>query len=120
MWECSWSRWGITTTTWAAACGGKPKIPWRKPRKPLLGAYYLRRDTVVLPKIINGHELMKALRLKPGPRVGDLLEAVQDAQTEGKIKTKADAIRVARSVQKVLSAKAAAESSPTPVPNPRA
>jgi putative nucleotidyltransferase with HDIG domain len=62
----------------------------------LLKAYYLKRETVLPPKLIDGHLLMKKLKLKPGPQVGELLEAVRDAQAEGKVKTVADAVAFAR------------------------
>jgi len=47
-----------------------------------------------LPKpVINGDDVMRALSLKPGHRIGDILLSVREEQLAGKIKTKRDAIR---------------------------
>ncbi|MGB2579842.1 poly(A) polymerase [Elusimicrobium simillimum] len=58
----------------------------------MLKKYFEQAPKINPPKIIDGKEIMKALELKPGPLVGELLEAVAIAQVEGKVKTKADAI----------------------------
>jgi hypothetical protein len=39
---------------------------------------------------------MKALKLRPGPRIGELLEAIREAQALGEVKTKAEAIQFGR------------------------
>jgi hypothetical protein len=36
--------------------------------------------------------------LKPGPRIGELLEAVQTAQLEGEIKTRMEALELLRTM----------------------
>ncbi len=64
--------------------------------KRLLESYYIQREKMLPPRIINGHQLMKALKLSPGPEIGKLLEAIQDAQAGGKVKTPADAIAFAK------------------------
>lgn len=38
-----------------------------------------------LEKVTNGDEIMKKFKLKPGPNIGKILEATQDAYLEGKI-----------------------------------
>lgn len=43
-------------------------------------------------RLLDGREVMKALRLPPGPRVGELLERVREAQAEGLVKNRADAL----------------------------
>ncbi|MFA5050741.1 MAG: CCA tRNA nucleotidyltransferase [Patescibacteria group bacterium] len=46
-----------------------------------------------LPKpILNGNEIMKEFKLKPGPRIGELLEILREKQLEGKIKDKKSAL----------------------------
>ncbi len=35
---------------------------------------------------------MKALKLKPGKRIGEILEMIKDLQIKGKVKTKKDAL----------------------------
>ena len=44
-------------------------------------------------KLLSGHDIIDGLRLKPGPLIGVLLEKVEEAHFEGKIKNKEDAIR---------------------------
>lgn len=46
---------------------------------------------VVPPRLLNGHDLM-ALGYPPGAALGDILNAVQDAQLEGVIVTREDAV----------------------------
>jgi poly(A) polymerase len=45
------------------------------------------------PGLVDGHDLMKAFRLKPGPRIGELLEAVREARAVGEVTDKQDALR---------------------------
>ena len=44
------------------------------------------------PKLITGNDLMKKVGITPGPKVGQLLKSVEQAQAEGKLKTTEDAI----------------------------
>ena len=54
---------------------------------------YFERPALVKPdKILTGVDIMNVLHLKPGPQVGEILEAVAEAQVEGKIRTRADAL----------------------------
>ena len=47
------------------------------------------------PPLINGHDLMDALDISPGPRIGSLLERLREAEAVGEISTRADAIELA-------------------------
>jgi len=49
-------------------------------------------ETVKPPALLNGHEVMAAFELEPGPRVGALLEAIREGQASGEILTKEDAL----------------------------
>lgn len=42
--------------------------------------------------LIDGHEVMQAFGLRPGPRIGELLEAVREALAAGEIGTKEEAL----------------------------
>lgn len=42
--------------------------------------------------LLDGNAVMRTLRLKPGPRVGEILRALIEAQAEGKISTRAGAL----------------------------
>lgn len=49
-----------------------------------------------LPRLVNGHVLMRALGIPPGPPVGRLLEAIREAQLTGRVRTTAQALALAR------------------------
>lgn len=44
------------------------------------------------PKLVDGNDVMKEFKLKPGPKVGELLKLVEDAVWEGQIKTRQAAL----------------------------
>ena len=46
------------------------------------------------PKLIGGDELMSELGLSPGPRVGELLELIREAQAAGEIATREEALEL--------------------------
>ena len=45
-----------------------------------------------MPRLITGHDLILELGLSPGPRLGDLLEGVRDAQAAGEVGTREGAL----------------------------
>ncbi len=47
-------------------------------------------------RLVDGHILMDALGLRPGPELGALLEAVKEAQAAGEVKTPQQAVDYAR------------------------
>lgn len=60
-------------------------------------AFLLRRlfDTqrkAVPDSVIDGQDVMQALGLAPGPRVGELLEEIREAQAEGRIRDRQEAL----------------------------
>jgi poly(A) polymerase len=48
-----------------------------------------------LPRLISGHDLIR-LGLKPGPRFKQLLSAVEEAQWEGAVRSREEALRLVR------------------------
>lgn len=63
----------------------------------LLEAYYEHpQERVNVPGLITGADLMTALGLKPGRVIGDLLEAVREAQAAGEVTDAAGALDYAR------------------------
>jgi poly(A) polymerase len=44
------------------------------------------------PKILNGHDIMKTFSLSPGPKIGELLEALREAQAAGEVTDKEQAV----------------------------
>jgi putative nucleotidyltransferase with HDIG domain len=64
--------------------------------RALLEAYWEMEEEVVHPPaVVDGKELIKALKLKTGPMVGEILEAIREAQAVGEIETKGDALEFA-------------------------
>lgn len=42
--------------------------------------------------LLDGRDVMKTLKIKPGPQVGSLLRGLEEAQAEGKVRSRADAL----------------------------
>jgi poly(A) polymerase len=53
-------------------------------------------EALAAPPLINGHDLLINLDLDPGPLVGSILRQVREAQLDGKIHSKEQAISLAR------------------------
>lgn len=65
----------------------------------ILAAYFSRYDTVVEPvPLVDGQTLCEALHIKPGPRIGQLLTAIREAQVVGDVQSVDDALTLARSL----------------------
>ena len=58
----------------------------------LLTRYIRERETILPPRLVSPEELMRRLKLEPGPIVGQLLDLVAEAQIEGTIHSKEEAI----------------------------
>jgi len=64
--------------------------------RAMLDEYFHRREeTVNPPALISGHDVMDTLGLKPGPQVGEVLEAVREAQAAGEVRTREEALALA-------------------------
>jgi tRNA nucleotidyltransferase/poly(A) polymerase len=64
----------------------------------LLGHYYERYDEVIAPEpLLSGRDLLKRLGMEPGPAVGRVLRALQEAQAIGEVTTTEEALQLARS-----------------------
>ena len=78
----------LTQETWAAALDiGRIFLEnyWEKPA-----------ETVSPPRLLDGNELMTEFDLKPGPRVGEVLEAIRESQATGKVSTREEAMSFAQ------------------------
>lgn len=65
--------------------------------RSLLENYWERPEEVVAPpRLLDGHDLMKELNLKPGPAIGQLLETIRENQAAGKIENREQALSFAR------------------------
>ena len=59
----------------------------------LLRDYYERHAEVISPpKLISGEDLKEAFGVEEGPGLGELLEAVREAQAAGEIRTRREAL----------------------------
>lgn len=78
----------LTQETWSSVldiCRIFLENYWEKPE-----------ETVSPPPLLNGHELMSELDLEPGPKIGELLAEIREAQATGKISIREEAITYAR------------------------
>ena len=86
------------------ATHGPDLDPDRWPRRleltrVMLDTYFHRHDdTVNPPPLITGHDVMTLLNLKSGPRVGEILEMVREAQAAGEVQTRTEALALIRRV----------------------
>ncbi len=59
----------------------------------LLEAWFEKYDIVIDPKpIISGEDVLQVLDVRPGPVVGEMLERVREAQVEGHVSTREQAL----------------------------
>lgn len=69
----------------------------------VLKLYFDKKKEKPFVRLIDGHDLIKQLRLKPSPLIGKILTEVTEQQVLGKIKTKKEALelgkKIAREVQ---------------------
>lgn len=67
--------------------------------RTLLDAYYEHYDEVVAPPpLLSGDDLTHQLGLEPGPRIGELLVALSEAQAAGEISNKKEALAFAKAL----------------------
>ena len=52
----------------------------------------LEESVVSPPKLISGHDLMEIFGMSPGPDIGTMLEAVREAQADGEVTTREEAL----------------------------
>jgi putative nucleotidyltransferase with HDIG domain len=76
------------------------KDPVHRTIARMLETFFLKPAAVVPAKIVDGNDLMKLLKIKPGPKVGEILEAIREGQATGKVKNREDAFLLARRLMK--------------------
>lgn len=62
----------------------------------LLTSYIRERTKILPPRLVRADELMSRLRLQPGPILGQLLEVIAEAQADGLIHSREEAILLAK------------------------
>ncbi len=66
----------------------------------LLGHYFERHEETIAPRpLVDGRELIESLGIEEGPLVGRLLEAIREAQAAGEVRTREEALALARRLQ---------------------
>jgi len=58
----------------------------------VLAQRFQEEGLVTPPKLIDGHDLINIFGMSPGPKIGELLEAVQEAQAAGELATGEEAL----------------------------
>ena len=61
----------------------------------LLTRYVRERESILPARLVGPEELMRRLKLEPGPLIGQLLEYIGEAQAEGQIHSKEEALWLA-------------------------
>lgn len=62
----------------------------------ILQKYFEEQNVVSPAKLVDGHDLMTSLDLKPGPLIGELLELVREAQAANEIHSREEALALVR------------------------
>jgi poly(A) polymerase len=58
---------------------------------------HAEQEKLVSPaRLLSGHDLINIFNMKPGPRMGELLEAVREAQASGELSTREEALALVR------------------------
>lgn len=63
--------------------------------RQLLTTYIREREIIVPPRLLSAQELMRRLKLEQGPIIGKLLGTIADAQAEGRVHSKEEALWLA-------------------------
>jgi poly(A) polymerase len=61
----------------------------------------MANEPIIPPPLLRGNDLLE-LGLTPGPRIGEILHAIQTAQLEGEIKTRAEAVELLKTLEPSL------------------
>jgi len=62
----------------------------------VLAQHFEQERLVVPPKLVDGHDLIKSFGMSPGAKIGQLLEAVREAQASGEVTTREEALSYIR------------------------
>jgi len=81
----------------------------------LIDRYFKRTQQPLQQRLLTGHDLIKVLKLKPSPLFGKILSSVEEAAALGKIKTKEEALTLARKM--IVSLRPTKQSLFTPLPH---
>ncbi len=83
-------------------------LPYNSPKKTLrymqvlnllFGVYLKKNMQSRTSQLVNGNDVIKALRVPEGPRVGEILEKLRLLQFEGKVKTREQALKALKGMK---------------------
>ncbi|MFC2057139.1 CCA tRNA nucleotidyltransferase [Chloroflexota bacterium] len=58
----------------------------------VIGQHFNQENIVHPPKLVDGHDIINIYSMIPGPEVGEVLEAVREAQASGEVATRQEAL----------------------------
>ena len=58
--------------------------------------FFRKKKEKKLPRLVDGNDIMRQLKLSPGPIIGKILDEINEAQAAGEIKTKSQALELAK------------------------
>jgi len=64
--------------------------------RDLISEYFRAKDQKPFTRLINGHDLIRRLKLKPSPHFSRILNGIEEQQAAGKLKTKQEALAWAK------------------------
>ena len=67
----------------------------------LIKEYFQKKKERKPKRLVNGNDLIRCFKLEPSPLIGKILSEVEEAQAIGKIKTKKEALKIAKEVIQV-------------------
>ncbi len=68
--------------------------------RQLIAEHFQKQKEEPYVPLVNGHDIMKALRLQGSPLIGEILSEIQEQHALGKIKTKTEALALAKRMAK--------------------
>ncbi|MDI6758598.1 MAG: HD domain-containing protein [Candidatus Omnitrophota bacterium] len=66
----------------------------------LIKEYFKKQEEKKIPRLLNGNELMRKLKLEPSPLIGKILSEIEELQAIGRLKTKQEAYKAAKALIK--------------------
>ena len=58
----------------------------------VIDQHFKQENIVRPPKLVDGHDIINIYGMRPGPEVGEVLEAVREAQASGEVTTRQEAL----------------------------
>ncbi len=84
--------------TYAPGAGDDPWSRLLSLAARMLADYWERSaERVAPPELLDGHDLLREFDLQPGPHIGELLEAVREAQVSEQVRTRDEALALVSS-----------------------